>query len=113
MQYNYNKTYDAAEIVQWGPAYCPKGSKITASGIPSNCTNMDVLKKDCKKEIITKLIIDPTMKLASSLVGARRRRLAMGDSGSVSSVCLNFTPIHVITFTLTSFSLKGSSWSRL
>ncbi|KAL7454134.1 hypothetical protein ACHAWC_005764 [Mediolabrus comicus] len=70
-QYNYNKTFDIAQIVQYGPASCQSGYEITADGIPNGCTDYATLVEECQREIrfdaAMKLISD-TMKLAAGLV---------------------------------------------
>ena len=76
VEQNYKKTIEVAEIVQWGPAYCPKGSKITASGL-GNCTDINSLVKKCKQEIIGGIVSKLTMGLAKAITGGERRRLAI------------------------------------
>ena len=69
--YNYNQTYQIAEIVQYGPAYCPDGYEITPEGIPTECTNCTTLVEECNKDILKKGILDlikDTMKLTAGLV---------------------------------------------
>ena len=62
--------------MQWGPAYCPKHSKIEPSGY-GNCTKLQDLVDECKEFIIAKLVIKGTVTLAKKIAGfvARRRRL--------------------------------------
>jgi hypothetical protein len=77
VEYNYQKTIDLAEIVQWGPAYCPEGYEIQPGGIPDECTPIDTLVQECKEFIIGKLVVKGTVSLAKKIAaaGARRRRL--------------------------------------
>ena len=69
--YNYNKAFEMAQIVQWGPAFCPDGYEITSEGIPNGCTDYKTLVEECNKDIFwdgaLKLLTD-TMKLAAGLV---------------------------------------------
>ena len=50
--YNYNQTYQIAEIVQYGPAYCPDDYYITSDGIPDKCTDFETLVEQCRKDLI-------------------------------------------------------------
>lgn len=86
VEQNYKKTIELAQIVQWGPAYCPKGSKITASGL-GNCTDIHKLVKECEISIIGKLVASLTMGVAKAIAGGRRRRLAIAAWTKVRLSC--------------------------
>lgn len=69
--YNYNQTFQIAQIIQWGPAYCPDGYEITSEGIPNGCTDFETLVEQCGKDLLKDAILNlikDTMKLAAGLV---------------------------------------------
>lgn len=103
--YNYNETFYNAQIVQWGPAYCPSGYDITPDGIPTSCSDYNTLVQECQKEIkwdeAIKLIVD-TMKLCATLVapidaaGAFMKGLkgvskAFNSVGALATTALTFS----------------------
>eukprot|EP00986_Skeletonema_menzelii_P008300 scaffold3450_cov167-Skeletonema_menzelii.AAC.2 len=102
--YNYNETFYNAQIVQWGPAYCPSGYDITPDGIPPSCSDYNTLVQECQKEIkwdeAIKLIVD-TMKLCATLVapvdaGAFMKGLkgvskAFNSVGALATTALTFS----------------------
>ena len=69
--YNYNQTFQIAQIVQWGPAYCPDGYEITSDGIPDECTDFETLVEQCRKDLWWDAfwnLLKNTMKLAAGLI---------------------------------------------
>ena len=69
--YNYNQTFQIAQIVQYGPAYCPDGYEITSEGIPNGCTDFETLVYQCRNDLLKDAILNlikDTMKLAAGFV---------------------------------------------
>ena len=103
--YNYNETFYNAQIVQFGPAYCPSGYEISPVGIPSSCSDYNTLVQECQKEIKWDeaiKAIGETMKLAAGLVvptddagafmkGLKGLSKAFNSVGTLATTALTFT----------------------
>eukprot|EP00984_Skeletonema_dohrnii_P019706 scaffold9477_cov84-Skeletonema_dohrnii-CCMP3373.AAC.1 len=83
-EYNFKVALDISEIVQYGAAYCPSGSKITADGIPDDCTTLSQLINECEREIefdTIMHIITETVELAALLASGVGDAYAVEDIG--------------------------------